>query len=262
MNSPRHHLADNNPGPAEKQGRLIGGGVAVGFHLLLVCFLFTSGFKVIYPPPQEQAILISFIPEPKPVVPTAIPATEPRSPRPNPQEEVHLVQQSTHVEEVSTEARTQESTLGETGDVEVHEPPPPKPINERALFRSRDVGDSLAEQGSRRTSTEIQAGHTEGNTIEGNPNGQPSARLAGRSVLGSLPLPEYKANVGGVVVVRISVDQLGSVTNAQVDMTGTTVQEKTLWDAAIKAAYKAKFNNSAAAPVVQQGSITYVFVLK
>ena len=261
MASP-HHLSDKHPKPAEKQGRFIGGGVAVGFHLLLVCFLFTSGFKVIYPPPQEQAILIDFLPEPVVVTPTAIPAAEPRSPRPNPQEEVRLVQQSTHVEEVLTEARTQESTLGETGDVEVHEPPPPKPINERALFRSRDVGDSLAEQGSRRVANDMQSGHTDGNTIEGNPNGQPSARLAGRSVLGSLPLPAYKANVGGVVVVRISVDQLGGVTNAQVDMQGTTVQDRTLWDAAIEAAYKAKFNTSAAAPVVQQGSITYVFVLK
>ena len=254
--------SDNSPQPAEKQGRMIGGGVAVAFHVLLACFLFTSGFKVIYPPPQEQAILIDFLPEPQLIQPTAIPAAQPRSPNPNPQEQVRLVQQAAHVEEVPTETRTQESTLGETGDVDVHEPPPPKPINERALFRSRDVGDSLAEQGSSRVANDMQAGHTDGNTLKGNPEGQPSARLAGRTVHGTLPPPEYKANVGGVVVVRISVDQLGSVTNAQVDMTGTTVQEKTLWDAAIKAAYKAKFNNSATADVVQRGSITYVFVLK
>jgi TonB family protein len=82
-------------------------------------------------------------------------------------------------------------------------------------------------------------------------------------LLGFLPLPEYNvSNVGGTVVVWIRVDQYGTVTNADVLLTGTTVQNSTLWEAARKAALKAKFNVSSAAPVVQEGTITYEFRLK
>ena len=88
------------------------------------------------------------------------------------------------------------------------------------------------------------------------------ANVRGRNVVGSLPIPDYTVNKEGRVVVRILVDQYGKVTNAVPGANGTTVQDKELWDAAEKAAYKALFNVSSSAPAVQEGTITYIFKLK
>ena len=248
----------------EWQGRLIGGGIALLCHLLLVLFFFTTGFRTIYPIPQDEGILVEFLPDPTPyLVPRATPGQEPRAP--NPDQEVRLVQQATHVEEVLSQARTQQSTLGESGDVALLEPDTLK-INERALFRSRDTGDSLANQSSRVVSATMQAGAPDGNTREGNPDGTPTARLQGRTAEGNLPQPiippTNETSAGGTVIVRILVDQYGKVTGASVSQTGTTVQDKILWDAAVKAALDSKFNKSDTSPAVQEGTITYVIPVK
>ena len=247
----------------DQKGRLIGGSIALLFHLSLLCFFITSGALIVHPISQNQGILVEFLPDLAPMIPRAVPGMEPRSLQPDPDQDVRLVQQAQHVEVVQSNVRTQASTLGETGEVELFEPPPPKPIDQRALYRSRDTGDSLAEQSSRVAGATMQAGAPDGNTRQGNPDGTPSARLQGRDVDGSLPLPAYNAsNVGGTVVVRILVDQYGKVTSANVTQTGTTVQNSVLWNAAVEAALKAKFNMSQAAPVVQEGTITYEFRLK
>ena len=247
----------------ERQSKFVGGGTVLLFHLLFLLFFSTTGFHTLNLHPPDQGILIEFLPDPMYVNPRSIPGQLPRASNPDPDVDARLVQQALQTEVVEGQERTQQSTLGESGDVEVHEPPPPKPIDQRALYRSRDTGDTLAEQNSRVTSQTMQAGHPDGNTREGNPEGAPSAALPGRDVLGSLPLPEYTAaNIGGTVVVRILVDQYGNVTNANVTQTGTTVQSNTLWESAVKAALKAKFNVSSAAPVVQEGTISYEFILK
>ncbi len=80
--------------------------------------------------------------------------------------------------------------------------------------------------------------------------------------MGNLPEPEYTVNKSGRVIVRISVDQYGNVVSATPGVTGTTVQDRTLWEAARKAAMKAKFNLSSSAPPVQEGTITYIFRLR
>ncbi len=90
---------------------------------------------------------------------------------------------------------------------------------------------------------------------EGNAN----AHVSGRSVLGSLPKPSYDVQIIGTVVVQIKVDQYGNVTEAVPGVEGTTVADSGLWNASRNAAMKAHFNMSADAPVVQTGTITYVF---
>ncbi|MCL2502504.1 MAG: hypothetical protein FWE99_05165 [Bacteroidales bacterium] len=246
------NVADHSK-QTDRQGKLIGGGVALLFHALLSLLFLSTGFTTIIPEPQDQGILVEYIPEFQQIIPRAIPGREPRTLEPDPSREVRLVQQATHTEVVPSEARTQPSTLGEVGDIERHEPPPPTPINQRALFRSRDTGDSLAEQSSRVAGNTMQAGPPDGNTREGNPDGTPSAKLEGRTPYGDLPRPQYNAsNVAGEVVVNIRVDQHGNVTGANVTQTGTTVQNRILWEAAVEAALKAKFNVSGSAPVVQE----------
>ena len=152
--------------------------------------------------------------------------------------------------------------MGDKGDVEQYEAPRPKPIDKRALFPSAANADSLAPQVAREISDRLTAGHPDGNTKTGSLEGEPSARLAGRSLMGNLPAPEYTVNKGGKVIVKISVDQYGTVISATPGISGTTVQDKTLWEASRKAALKAKFNISSSAAVVQDGTITYIFKLK
>ena len=120
----------------------------------------------------------------------------------------------------------------------------------------------MAEQTSASISNALATGHTQGNTTIGNTEGEPLAKLKGRNVQGSLPIPAYNINKGGKVVVKIFVDQYGTVINAIPGAAGTTVQDKTMWKAAKQAALRAKFNISSSAETVQEGTITYTFTLK
>ncbi len=245
----------------QRQAKMIGVSLAASFHILLGVLFFNTGFNVIYPPPPETGIEVDFeLEPPKPIQVRS--GHEPRTIRPTPQEEIRLVQRSESSITGSGANRGAESTMGESGDVDVYEPPRQVVIDRRALFPSASNSDSIAPQKATNESNEMRAGHAEGNTRTGSVENEPQARLAGRSVVGSLPEPEYKVNKSGRVVVRISVDQYGSVVSATPGATGTTVQDKTLWEAAKKAALKAKFNLSSNAPAVQEGTITYVFKLQ
>ena len=121
---------------------------------------------------------------------------------------------------------------------------------------------SLAPHGSTDPSAEFKAGHPKGNTSTGKVDGTPNAHLKGRNVLGALPRPDYTVQDEGKVVVEIWVDNYGNVTKATAGAQGTTVNNSTLWAAARAAAMKAHFNQSADAPALQQGTITYIFKLK
>ena len=90
--------------------------------------------------------------------------------------------------------------------------------------------------------------------------GSASVHLKGRSVMGTLPKPSTSSQVEGTVVVTIKVDQYGNVVEAISGGNGTTVTDKSLWEAARNAALRAHFNMSIdKAGVVQIGSITYSF---
>ena len=102
----------------------------------------------------------------------------------------------------------------------------------------------------------------DGNTREGKTEGSANAHVKGRNVVGSLPRPTYASQTEGTVVVQVKVDQYGNVTEAIPGAEGTTVTDKTLWNAARNAAMKAHFNMDAHAPAVQSGTITYIFKLK
>ncbi len=64
-----------------------------------------------------------------------------------------------------------------------------------------------------------------------------------------------------MVVVKITVDKNGKVTNAEPGVQGTTIMNQRFWNEAKQAALKAKFNTSENAPAYQQGTISYRFVL-
>ncbi|MGD9929308.1 MAG: cell envelope integrity protein TolA [Mangrovibacterium sp.] len=88
----------------------------------------------------------------------------------------------------------------------------------------------------------------------------PSYSLAGRNAL-SLPKPSYPGNEEGVVVVAVTVDKNGHVTNAEPGVQGSNTYNANLLAAAKQAALKARFNADPNAPAIQKGTITYRFVL-
>lgn len=88
-----------------------------------------------------------------------------------------------------------------------------------------------------------------------------SYSLAGRTPK-SLPKPEYNYQVEGIVVVEVTVNPNGNVTNATAGVKGSTTLDDYLLRAARKAALAAKFDKKPNAPEFQKGTITYHFLLQ
>ncbi len=252
----------------EKKGRKIGLSVTVAVHAALFFIFAGVALEPEYILPDENVIILDFTQEqpvvepPKPIEVKA--GNEPKAKVANPEAEVRLVQQSQGQEIGQKPVQPQETTMGNEGDVAKPEPPRPKPINKRALFSAAasKKSDTLAPQTAERVSNSLAAGNPDGNTRVGDTDGMPTARLQGRNTVGALPFPEYTVNKAGKVVVQILVDQYGKVIGATPGVAGTTVQDKTLWNAAREAALKAQFNVSATAATVQEGTITYIFKLQ
>jgi TonB family protein len=76
-----------------------------------------------------------------------------------------------------------------------------------------------------------------------------------------LPKPQYPGNEEGVVVVKVTVDKMGVVKNAEAGVRGSNTTDADLISAAKKAALQARFNVDDKAPEFQIGSITYRFRL-
>lgn len=235
--------------------------LTVGVHLVIfLCCAFT-GMKYLYPPPQEQAFLIDFEEEPVPEVKRSDAGKQPEAEEIDLSKEVEIVQQSKSPVKSEKTNKTAEAKPDSHGDVEV--PAPKEEINKNALFPGMSKKDSsLAPHGAKNPSAEFKAGQPKGNATVGKTEGTANARVKGRNVLGALPKPNGNGQDEGTVVVAIKVDQYGNVTEAKPGAQGTTVTNSALWNAARAAAMKTHFNQSADAPVLQEGTITYIFKLK
>lgn len=133
-------------------------------------------------------------------------------------------------------------------------------VNPKALFKmSKSGADKPANAGNpyAKQDTVATAAGTGGGL---NPMGNESLDegLQGRGLVGSLPQPVYPAgNRGGRIVIRVTVNQAGQVTEAAYEPKGSTSSDNELIEAAIAAARKARFTESRA--FIQGGRITYVF---
>jgi TonB family protein len=78
----------------------------------------------------------------------------------------------------------------------------------------------------------------------------------------SLPAPKYDYQGEGKVVVEVSVDRAGKVTQAVPGAKGSTTLDEYLLTVAKEAALKATFTPKLDAPSVQKGTITYNFIIK
>jgi hypothetical protein len=83
--------------------------------------------------------------------------------------------------------------------------------------------------------------------------------LFGRNHL-YLPIPIYKCQGSGRVVLSIEVDQNGVVQKAQVIDRESTASDPCLVETAINTALLSRFNPDAGSPKIQIGSLTYQFV--
>lgn len=247
----------------DRTSTLIGIAATVLFHGGMVVITVTSGLKYIYPPPEEKSIVMEFEPEEE-IKPVEVEAgNEPRTPEPDLVKPVKLVQKSEAPVAKGTKLNQgKEATVGTKGDVEVPEPKREKEINQRALFSAANnkKKDTLAAQTADKISDALNAGHPKGNTKNGSTDGEPSAKLEGRSQMGSLPLPVDNVKAEGKVVVNIWVDREGNVVRAEVG--SHTISDYALLQDAVKAAKKAKFNTSQTSPDLQSGTITYRYRLK
>lgn len=82
--------------------------------------------------------------------------------------------------------------------------------------------------------------------------------LEGRKAIG-LPVPSYKCQFGGQVVVDIEVSPEGKVVKASID-SKNSLNDDCIDSSAIAAAYDSYFTVSPNSPSRQKGSITYLFV--
>ncbi|WP_158974583.1 hypothetical protein [Cellulophaga sp. L1A9] len=73
----------------------------------------------------------------------------------------------------------------------------------------------------------------------------------------SLPVPIYTCIEGGKIVINISVNSAGMVTDASFNKSSSSTENGCLIDNALEYAYKASFNKSTKAS--QKGTITYLF---
>ncbi|RPH31324.1 MAG: hypothetical protein EHM93_13965 [Bacteroidales bacterium] len=82
--------------------------------------------------------------------------------------------------------------------------------------------------------------------------------LEGRKAM-ALPVPSYKCQYGGQVVVDIEVSPDGKVLSAKID-SKNSFNDECIDEAAIAAAFNSLFTESPNSPSKQKGSITYLFV--
>lgn len=132
--------------------------------------------------------------------------------------------------------------------------------NETSASASQGVTYPAGNQGNPQGSAESD-NYANGANGKGKSGSGPSFSLAGRNAL-SLPKPDYPGNEEGVVVVSVTVDNNGNVTNAEAGVQGSNTYNSSLLDAAKKAALKARFNAAPNAPTLQKGTITYRFILE
>jgi hypothetical protein len=83
--------------------------------------------------------------------------------------------------------------------------------------------------------------------------------LVGRNHL-YLPIPIYKCQGSGKVVLSIEVDRNGNVQRAQILERESTASDPCLIETAVNTALISRFNPDANAPKVQIGTLTYQFV--
>ena len=245
--------------------KITGLALTISVHIAALALVSFSGLKYIYPPPQEQSMLIDFSEEEETQI-QEMTGRAPQAEEIDRSRPVELAQKSESPEVSERENLTTETKTDDFGDVETPAPEPkeePK-LDPRAAFPGMSKKDTTltAQHSADKSSDNFKEGQADGNTRTGRADGKPNAHVKGRKLVGNLPSPAYNVQESGIVVVDIWVDNYGNVVKAVPGGDGTTVVDKTLYAAARNAALETHFNMSSDAPAMQEGTITYYFNLK
>ena len=237
----------------ERIAKVTGIVMSAAAHLCALAVVSFSGLKYIYPPPQEQSMLIDFEQIQEPIVQQAQ-GREPLATEVDLDRPVELAQQSDSPVQAELENLTPQTAPDPVGDVDVPTPPQDETaLDPRATFPGMARKDTTATtpHNAAQAADGFKAGQAKGNTESGRTDGKPNAHVQGRNTVGNLPRPVYNVQESGIVVVDIWVDNYGNVAKAVPGGDGTTVLDKTLLAAARKAALETHFNMSADAPAMQ-----------
>jgi outer membrane biosynthesis protein TonB len=280
-----------------KQGLIISAAV----HLLLALLIIIVTFEVKIPEPVEEGLLVNFgfdetgeglfEPAPEPVTPPPPPpstgdagaeeailtqdfeeAVEVKKKEPSPEE---LRRQA---EARAAEIRRQQEAEAERKRIEQEEADRRKREEEQRRIDQQNARarGAFSNAGNVGTSGQNQ-GVAGGQGNQGNPTGSPDApnygpggglgtdgisfNLGGRRAQ-SLYKPAYDIQKDGIVVVAVTVDRSGRVTDATPGIKGSTTLDENLLKLAKEAALKTRFEENNDAPVIQKGTITYDFRFK
>lgn len=145
----------------------------------------------------------------------------------------------------------------------------PKPVQKPAAPSERDVDNKVSGLFDRKKPTGSESGTGKsdaggGVADKGRAGSSAGWSLDGRSIVGNggrPVMPTRVPDIRGTVVVEITVNAAGLVTNAKVLLRGTNVVDSKLRSAALQAARKTRFNALGGVPD-QKGTITYHFDVK
>lgn len=145
----------------------------------------------------------------------------------------------------------------------------PKPVQKPAAPSEREVDNKVAGLFDRKKPTGSESGTGKsdagsGVADKGKAGSSAGFSLEGRSIVGNggrPVMPTRVPDIRGTVVVEITVNAAGKVTNAEVRLRGTNVVDSKLRSAALQAARKTRFNAVGGVPD-QKGTITYHFDVK
>lgn len=285
--------------PNERRKGIVGTAI---IHVVVLVLLLILGLTLPPPPEFEEGIIVNFGTDetgygftepsaPPPVEEASTPL--PQNAEPDPDENALLTQnnedapevkkvdpeaEKKRLEKIEADRRLQEQLEAERIRREQEELERKRIEAEQKrqadiMNRTREALASSKKAGTTSTS-EGTAGGT-GN--QGDPRGSPDSQVRGEgSGLGnegvsyslagrgsqSLPTPQYDYQGEGRVVVEVSVDRNGRVTQAVPGIKGSTTLDEYLLRVAREAALKARFEPKQDAPLIQKGTITYNFKLR
>lgn len=251
----------------EKVSRWTGVGLTVAVHVIVVlCFVF-SGFRYVWPPPQEK-ILIAF----EDIDDLELEETPPEFRGETASEDVDIdkpVNEVRQAESPLTSSTRNDATASRptpSGDVEIPATQE-TPLDPKAIFPGHNKRDtSNTSQGAKEPSGSLTPGQPTGGP-DGALDGDANAHVSGWKVNKKGDLGRPGKNKKGIVVVEITIDDKGNVINARVttkpDSDGrvTDTFDPELTSLAVKAAQQFTFT-----PTSNQrskvGTVTCRFNLK
>lgn len=247
-----------------------------GFFTLVLFLLLFFGFTTKLPLPGEEGILVNFGDdetgfgkvEPRPVDEIIKQQEVKKIETSQPVKESSMTQDYEDAPAIKTVKKTEQKTVKkeEPKKIQEEQPKEQKPVvDKRALFgRNNNTTSSGSEGVSSGTGNQGSINgdvNSDNHSLGGGVGQGISFNLNGRSSV-ALPSPEFNHQKEGRVVVQITVDRSGKVTNAIPGVKGSTTLDTYLCEVAKKAALASKFNTKEDAPMFQTGTIEYVFRLK